>query len=287
MTGAWNIDGTVPTFGPFVEKVGLDGTVRFSRRFTATGLGPEDFGSVAVDSQGRIFAVGMVGGSSNTDGLDITAGVYATTAVAVGFDAQGTMTFVRSWPVDDPFPLRVVLTADGHPLIGGTLTRSMSFGGEVLVPASHGALPSSSVTGGCDDCPPLTHGASPFLLELGADGAYLHSRLLEADGAAGITSMVMSNCSIFAVGDADGGQYLAVLAPDTSFVRSYPFRAFADPHLNSAVTSIPMYLAARDDGSFVVGGTFEGGTGPFTFGSLSLEGAPAYDSGFVVDASIR
>mgnify|MGYP000718180077 CR=1 FL=1 len=74
----------------------------------------------------------------------------------------------------------LVLTAEGHPLIGGTLTEQTSLGGDVLIPAGHG-FSSSSATGGCDGCPPPSHDASPFLLELGADGSHLHSRLLEVD----------------------------------------------------------------------------------------------------------
>ncbi len=171
-------------------------------------------------------------------------------------------------------------------MVGGTLTRAASLGGDVLVPLSHGSSSSSSAaTGGCDGCPLPTHDASPFLLELGPDGTHLQSRLLEAGGATGITSMVASKCSILAVGDAQGGQYLAVLAPDTSLVRSLPFRAFVDPSSSAATTSIPLFLAARDDGSYVLGGSFKASTGPFEFGSLSLDGAPYVASGFVVDAS--
>ncbi|MFO0612092.1 MAG: hypothetical protein U0414_05880 [Polyangiaceae bacterium] len=282
VTSVWvqSANGIAEAWGPSIEKMGLDGTVRFSRRFTSTGSGANAFASVTVDAEGRIFVAGSVGGSS-TDGLDVTAPAEATTAVVAGFDAQGNTAFVRSWPTDDSFPLTVVLTAEGHPLVGGTLTEPVSLGGDVLVPANHG-FTSSSATGGCDGCPPPSHDASPFLLELGADGSYLHSRVLEVPGAAGITTMAVSPCSILAAGDADGGQYLAVLAPDTGFVRALPFRAYADPNLSTATRSVPMSLGARGDGSYAVAGTFRG---VFSFGSLSLQ-APDYpDSGFVVDGA--
>ncbi len=103
VSGAWVIDSgpVVQAGGPGIEKMGLDGTVRFSKRFTSTGTGSNAFTSVAVDSQGRIFAVGAVGGSSNMDGLGVTAPNDATTAVVAGFDSTGFTKFVRSWTLDN------------------------------------------------------------------------------------------------------------------------------------------------------------------------------------------
>ena len=281
VTGVWvtTSNGTV-TGGPSIEKMGMDGTVRFSRRFTSTGAGPNAFASVAVGADGHIFVAGSVGGSS-TDGLDVTADDESTTAVVAGFDAQGNTTFVRSWAADNAFPLTLVLTAEGHPLVGGALTQPASLGGDVLAPVKHG-FSSSAATGGCFGCPPPSEGANPFLLEIGTDGSHLHSRLLEVEGAVGITSMVVSPCSILAAGDADGGQFLAVLAPDATLVRALPFRAHADPIGNSAHPNVPIYLGARDDGSYVVAGTFRG---TFSFGALSLYGPDYPDSGFIVDAA--